>query len=237
MARKTVISTTKYEIIQAAAEFFLNKGVTYTSPKMISEELALSTGNITYYFPTKEHLLAVFVEMLCKFQWQLMEKEANEGISSVLAICLEFAAMAAVCEEDEIAKDFYLSAYSSDICLEIIQRNDVERAKKVFGEFCPDWTDEKYAEVETIVSGIEQTTLRTNSLSPSLETRISGALETILSLFGVPEEMRRAKLEKIFAKDYRALARRIFRDFKEFVKKTNEQAFEELSRSILKRSN
>lgn len=55
----------------------------------ICDELDMSPGNITFYFPTKEHLLAVLVDMMCDFQWRLMEHEANEGYSSVMALCLE----------------------------------------------------------------------------------------------------------------------------------------------------
>ena len=227
MARKRQ-TTTKFEIIQVAAEFFFEKGVSLTSPKMIADELELSTGNITYYFPTKEQLLAVFTEMLCDFQWKMMEQEANEGLSSVMAICLELATMAAMCEENAAAKDFYLSTYSSDLCLEIIQRNDTERAMQVFRGYRPDWTQEQFAEAETIVSGIEHTTLRTSSFSPSLETRISGALETILVTYGVPEETRRRKIAKVLSMDYRGISRRVLREFKAFVEKESEQAFEAL---------
>lgn len=225
MARKRQ-TTTKFEIIQVAAEFFFEKGVSLTSPKMIADELELSTGNITYYFPTKEQLLAVFTEMLCDFQWKMMEQEANEGLSSVMAICLELATMAAMCEENAVAKDFYLSTYSSDLCLEIIQRNDTERAMQVFQGYRPDWTQEQFTQAETIVSGIEHTTLRTNSFSPSLETRISGALETILATYGVPEETRRRKITKVLSMDYRSISRRVLREFKAFVEKESEQAFE-----------
>lgn len=231
MARPRVkLTVTKYEIIQVASEFFLEKGYSATSPKMIAEELGFSTGNITYYFQTKEHLLAVLVEMLVDFQWKMMEKEADEGLSSIMAICLELATMAAMCEENEVAKDFYLSAYSSDLCLEIIQKNDMKRAKQVFGSYRPDWTDEQFAEAEMLVSGIELTTLRTNSLSPSLELRITGALDTILTTYGVPEETRKLKIEKVLAMDYRKISRRVLSGFKDFVDKTNEQAFEDLFR-------
>lgn len=232
MARKRIISTTKYEIIQSAAEFFLNKGVTLTSPQMIAKELDISTGNITYYFPSKEHLLAVFVEMLCDFQREMMEKEANEGYSSVMAICLELAAMAAMCDEDEIAKDFYLSAYTSDLCLEIIQGNDIERAKQVFAEYCPDWSEEKFAGAVVITSGVEYTTLKTNAYSPELDIRIAGALETILATYDIPEELRRVKIGKVLGMDYRAIGRRVLKEFKEYVKKTNDEAFEALVTQI-----
>ena len=218
--------------MQTATEFFFNKGVTITSPQMIAKELDISTGNITYYFHTKEHLLAVFVEMLCEFQWKMMEEEAKEGYSSIMAICLELATMAAMCEEDEIARDFYNSAYTSDICLEIIQKNDIRRAKQVFAEYCSDWNDEKFAVAETIVSGVEYTILKTNANTPSLDMVIAGAIETILTIYNVPENLRQKKIEKVLSMDYRLLGRRIFKEFKEYIKKTNEEFFENLIAQI-----
>ena len=223
MARNTH-TTTKYEIIQVAAECFLEKGVTATSPKMIANELDLSTGNITYYFPTKEHLLAVFTEMLCDFQWKMMEYEANEGLSSVMAICLELLTIAAACEQDEVIKDFFLAAYTSPLTMEIIRKNDKERAKQVFGEFCPDWTDERYSEAETLVSGIEYATLMTTSTSAPLELRISGALELILTVYNVPEDVRKKKIAKALAIDYQPLSLRVMAQFRAYVDNETEQA-------------
>lgn len=235
MARS--VTTTKQEIIHVATELFLEKGVSATSPKMIADKLDISTGNITYYFHTKEHLLAVLADMLCEFQGKMMEEKADDGVSSIMAICLEFAAMAAMCEENEIAKDFYLSTYASDLCLEIIQRNDMNRAKEVFRAYRPDWTDEQFAEAEIIVSGIEQASFRTNELSPVLETRISGAVDLILFIYGVPEETRKMKIDKVLAMDYREISRGVFQRFKEFVAETTEQKLEEMLLKIRKKNN
>lgn len=235
MARKRV-NTIKYEIIQVATEFFLEKGVSATSPRMIAEELGISTGNITYYFPTKDHILAVLAEMLCDFQWHLMKKEANDGMSSVMAVCLELAAMAAMCEENEIAKDLYLSFYTNDHCLAVIQQNDTKRAKQVYAEFHPDWTDEQYAQKELIASGIEYATLRAGESAPPLEARISGALEAILTAFGVPEDTRRLKIAKVLALDYRSISRRIFSEFKDYVQQTTESTLEEIMPKLRRRA-
>lgn len=230
VARRRSITTTKYEIIQVASEFFLNKGVSQTSPQMIAAELDMSTGNITYYFKNKEHLLAVFVEMLCDFQWKMMEKEADDGHSSIMAICLELTAMAAICDTNAAAKDFYLSTYSSPMCLEIIRKNDTARAKEVFAQYCPDWTDEQFAEAEVLVSGIEYATLMTVGDPVSLETRIAGALNGILQIYKLPEETRRVKIRRVLAMDYRAIAERMLTELKQFVIDTNEQALAALYR-------
>ncbi|MBQ8494127.1 MAG: TetR/AcrR family transcriptional regulator [Clostridia bacterium] len=211
-----------------ASKLFLETGYSATSPKLVCEELDISTGNLTYYFPTKEHLLAVVVEMLCDFQRKMMDLEAQEGYSSVMAICLELMAMASMCEEDEIAKDLYIASYTSPLTLDIIRKNDAERSKEVFKDYCPDWTDENFAEAEVLVSGIEYATLMTTDSGVSLETRIAGALNNILTIFNVPEEMRKMKIGKVLAMDYRAIGRRVLREFRKFVEDSNDHLLDEL---------
>lgn len=227
MARRRV-NTTKYEIIQEGTMLFLEKGYSHTTPKLICDTLDISTGNLTYYFPTKEHLLAVLVDMLCKFQAKTIQDMVEEdGVTSLLAVCIELTSMAAMCEDSEIAKDLFLSAYSSPMCLEIIRRNDTQRSKLVYGQFCPDWSDQQYVEAEILVSGIEYATLMTTDDS-SLETRIRGALNSILMIYNVPEELRKQKIEKALSMDYRVQGRYVLDKFTEFVEETNEQTFEEL---------
>ena len=226
MAR-TRVNSTKLEIIRVATNMFLEKGVTATTAKNISDELGISTGNLTFHFPTKEHILAELVELLCDFQGKMMELEAKEGVSSIMATCLEFATMAALCEEDEIAKDFYISTYKSPMCLAIIRKNDIRRAKQVFKEYCSDWSDERFEEAEILVSGIEYSTLMTSGVSVSLETRIAGAVENILSVYNVPDELRKVKIQKTLALDFRNLGKRVLKEFKEYVEEANEHAFKE----------
>ena len=161
MARISKSAITKLEIVQVASRQFLEKGYSGTTVSAISKELEMSPGNLTFHFPTKEHLLAELVDLLCSFQWVRMEEEANEGFSSIMAICLELTSMASACEDDPVIKDFFISSYQSPICLDIIRRNDAKRAKEIFADHRPDWTDEQFAEAEILVSGIEYGTLMT----------------------------------------------------------------------------
>ena len=227
MAKRKIINT-KLEILQCSMELFLEKGYTTSYVTTIAQKLGISTGNLTFYFPTKEHILNVLVKMMCDYQWKLIEEFTDEGNSSLLSYCLELATMAAISEEVPQMHDFYVSTYRYPMTLETIRANDVEKIKQVFGQFCPDWTEEQFIEAEAIVSGIEYATLMTTPHSASLPVRVEGALNSILSLFGVPENYRKMKAQKVFAMDYRAVGRRVFADFKQYVNETNEKAFEEL---------
>ena len=218
----------RHEIIRVAANSFLRDGYTKTTVSTIAKSLEMSTGNLTFYFPTKEHMLAQLVDMLCSFQRQLIEEEAADGTSSLMGLCLELLTIASACEQDEVAKDFFLSAYRSPLALEIIRKNDKERAKEVFREYCPDWTDEWFAEAETLVSGIEYATLMTTPDSAPLETRIAGALRTIMGIYKVPEEIRARKIETVLAMDYRKLGQSTLSRFRDYVDKETEQALYDL---------
>lgn len=208
-------------MIKIATKMFITKGYSVTTLRMIADELDTSAGHISFYFPSKDDMLAVLTNMLCEYQREMMEQEAGEGISSLLSICLELMVMAAACEEDEIAKDFFVSSYSSSKCLSIIHKNDTVRAKEVFAEYCSGWSDEQFRSAEYLVAGIELATLNAIDKSVPFETRISFALNAIMMIYNVPEDIRRIEIEKVLAMDYRSIGKRIFNEFKEYVEKEN----------------
>lgn len=142
--------------------------------------------------------------------------------------------MSAMCEESEIAKDLFVSAYSSPMSLEIIRKNDALRAMQIYNQFCPDWTEQQYIEAEILVSGIEYATLMTTDYSVSIESRITGALDNVMKIYNVPDSIRRQKIEKVLSLDYRALSRQILENFKQYVDETNEHTFEALLGSASK---
>lgn len=225
MARIDKGALTKTEIITEASKQFLEKGYSNTSISAIAKALDMSPGNLTFHYPTKEHLLAVLVDMLCHYQWKRMEAEANDGVSSIMALCLELTTMTSACEENEIIKDFFLSSYSNPMCLDIIRKNDAKRAQAVFAAYRPDWTEQQFAEAEILVSGIEFATLMTAGDPVSLEMRIAGALHNILGIYGLPAEVRDAKIAKVLAMDYKNLCRKVLDEFINYVAETNNQAF------------
>ena len=227
MARRRV-NTTKLEVIQTATRMFLEKGYSATSIKAIADKLDMSTGHLTFYFPTKEHLLAELVEMLCDFQWTQVRQYVDDGESLLMAICLELTAMAAICEKNEVAKDFYLAAYTHPMTLEIIRRNDAQRAKLVFEEYCPDWTETQFTEAETLISGIEYASMMTTRESAPIDVRIAGALNNIMLIYQVPEEVRKKKIQRVLTMEYTAIGRQMLQKFIVYIEETTEQAIEEL---------
>ena len=216
-------ANTRLQIIQLAAKLYIENGYSQTTNKELAYLLDISPGNITFYFPTKEHLLSILVGELCDFQELLMEQAAEEGKSSLLAYCLELTSMTAACEENSVARDFFISAYSSEMTLRLIRQNDIQKTKEVFAPYCADWSDEMWQATENIVSGIEYATLMTREEDIPLPVQIERTLSTIMTIYGVPEEIRRAKIEKVLAMDYRSLGLRILTEFRDYLDKVNEE--------------
>ena len=225
---------TRLQIVQLAAKLFLEERYSKTNFSKIAKTLDLSTGNITFYFKSKEDLLAQLVAELFDFQRLLIEHAADEGKSSLLAYCLELTSIAAICEEDEPIRYFFTASYISPVTLALIRENDTEKTKEVFGAFRPDWTDEQWTATENIVSGIEYATIMTREADTPLPMQIERTLNAIMLLYGVPEELRRAKIEKVLQMDYRALGRRILAEFKQYIEEVNEQ---NLKNAIQKKKN
>jgi AcrR family transcriptional regulator len=228
VARRRSPSPIKAVIIKAATELFFENGFSRTTPHEVCEKADVGTGNLTYYFPTKEHMLSTLVQMMIDYQWKEMENATDEGKSSLLAYCLELTTLVAINEEIPQMQDFLTAAYSHPMTLDLIRANDAEKIKQVFADYTQGWDDERFIETEAIISGIEYGTLMRTAHTVSAERKIEGALNAILLLFGVSEEIRRLKIAKVLAMDYRAIGRRVYTEFKRYVTEANEQALDEI---------
>lgn len=205
---------TKNEILQCATRLFLEKGYTNTYVTTIANELHISTGNLTFHYPTKEHILAELVRWLFAFQWEEEEKDQNK----LLAYLCELALIASVCEENPKIKDLILAVYTHPMSFAIVREKDTKRAKSIFGAYCPEWVDADYVVVENVISGIEYSMFLTeNTESITFEQRVTSVLSAIMKLYEVPEEERERLLSEVMETDYRSKGSRVFEEFCGFV--------------------
>ena len=221
MARKKVVNETKNAIIRVAIEMFLERGFTNTSARAIAAELGISTGNITFYFPSKEHLLMVLVEMLCDSQWSMLEQQADEEETALMAFCMETMTVAAACEQNEFARDLFLSVFQSELCRNLLRENHVARAERIFSEYCGDWTHQQFRIAEILVMGIQHAVIIPTDVEIPLSERIVAALNQILSIYGVPENNRAEKIRRILALDYNDIRQRVHEGSLRYVDQLN----------------
>ncbi len=228
---------TKEMIVQIASKLYLRNGFTNTSNKKICEILGISTGNLTFYFPQREHVLTEFVKELCDFQRRQINMLEHEDKSPLLALCIEFATMAAAAEENEAIRDIYISAYTHPLPLAVIRENDTIKTQQIFSEFNPDWTDDQFAVMENLYSGIEYGMFSSAGQDDtSLDLRVACGLDGAMRLYNVPESLRNQKIEKIIAMDYRSLGKRMLSDFKDYITAVNWQTVETTRQNMLEKA-
>jgi len=228
VARKR--TKTKYEIVQTASKCFMEIGYSNTSPNLIANKLGISTGNLTYYYPTKEHLLYVMVEMLCDFQRDMIEIEADRGIGSVASICLETMTVATACAESEIARELFVAAFQSEMCRNYLRNNHACRAKKIFAKRCADWPDEKFQEVELLVKGLQYAAIAPTDLDIPVKTRIADVLHLILGMYDVDEETRQKEIDHVLAMECRDVSKKVWQGFIGYVECKIEQNIHDRAR-------
>ena len=237
MALTRKSNKTKTEIIASACRLFLQKGFTNTTAKEISDSLGISTGNLTFYFPTKEHLLAVLAEKLAVFQQTELQHIVGENESPLFARCLELAAMASVCEENEVIRDFYLSVYRSPMALAIIRKTDSDRSKTIFKGLHSDWLDADYRTTGILASGIEYATLMVTETESDLplEKRIAASIYGALILYGISAEERHEIIRRILKMDYSSIGRNIITEFTNYIEQENDRALRKAVRAVLEK--
>lgn len=230
MARRKKINN-KFEILALACHLFLEKGYSNTYVTEISKRLDISLGNLTFHFPTKEHLLAELAQHLCEYHQITLEQEVEEGRTSLLAYLLELTSMVAVCEENEVAKDLYRHIYIHPMSLSLIREADTEKAKMIFEEFCPEWEDIDFTLTENVVSGIEYASLmKENAETLPLDRRIAKILNVVMRIYNVPDEIRKSKIDKVLSMDYRRIGRQFIEGFAAYVEDINEQTLKDATR-------
>jgi len=216
--RKKKTSNTKYEIIQCATELFLEKGYTDAYVTTIAKKLQISLGNLTFWFPTKEHILAEMVKELCSFQIYTEVEKKDREYALLIDYLFELTMFASVCDENPNIKDLVIASYTQPLPLAVIRANDTERSKRTFAEFCKEWSETEYIQAENVASGIECAMFMTeNAQKLTLEQRVTSSLDAIMKVYEVPKEIRQSVLKEVMAMDYRSSGNHVFEEFCSFV--------------------
>ena len=209
---------TRYKILLCATKLFLEKGYKNTYVTMITNSLKISTGNLTFHFPTKEHILAELIRELNAFQHQKDADNKQSELSPVGAYLLELVMITSISEVNANIRDLIAAAYTHAMPLEIIRENDTYRAMRIFGEFCPNWAETDFIQAENVVSGIEYAMYRTENTSKlSFEQRMISGMDSIMKIYEVPADVRRSIIDSVMATDYRGRGSRVFEEFSNYI--------------------
>ncbi len=227
MARRKS-NLTKLEIMQIAMRMFLEKGFTNTSAKAISNELNISTGNLTFYYPTKEHILLELTKEITQFHTKSIEKVLKNEKNDLYSYCWEVTAQIVLCEGNEQVKDIYLAIYSHPLTLQYIKDWTAEKNQRILGERLKDWTYERFRRVENVTSCIERSALTEDCTDVyTIEDKIRLILTCLLKIYDIGYEEREKVIGEILELDYRKTGHELLKQLTKYVEKHTEQAIEE----------
>jgi len=209
---------TKYEILQCATKLFIEKGYTATYVTSIANELGISTGNLTFHFPTKEHILAELINELLTLPRREEVKAVRGEHALLTGYLLELAMFASVCHDNPNIKDLIVSAYTHPMSLKIIRESDTKRAMQVFGKYCSDWREKDFIQTENVVSGMEYAMFMTeNTEGLTFGQSVFGSIDAIMKVYEIPKEIRDSIIAEITALDYISMGNHVFDEFCNYI--------------------
>lgn len=223
MARRKA-NTTKLEIIQVATKKFLENGFTNTSAKSICDELDISPGNLTFWFPTKEHILLELTKEITSFHIKCIEKVGQNDVSDLYTYCWEVTAQITLCEDNPNIKDIYLAIYSHPMTLDFVKDWTAEKNFNILGERLPDWDLKRFRRAETVTCCVERSALTEPCTDEyTLEDKIRLTLTCLLKIYDIEKAEREKVIEEILNSDYKKTGHGLLKQLAKYVEKTNQQ--------------
>ncbi len=224
-------NTTKLEILQVAMRMFMEKGFTNTSAKAISNELNISTGNLTFYFPTKESILLELAKEITSFHTKCIDNITKKDSDDLFAYCWEITAQITLCEENENMKDLYLSIYSHPSTLQFVKDWTAEKNQSILGERLSDWNLERFRCVENVTCCIERSALTEPCTEIyTLEDKIWLILTCLLKIYDISQQDREAVINKILETDYRKTGYDLYKQLTQYIEKHTQKILEDAIR-------
>lgn len=216
---------TKLRIIQAGARLYLDEGFTATTNMQICKQTGIRTGQLTFHFPTKEHLLLEVTKHLLKFHWKCIDEMHERFGDPLLAYCMELAASFALCEESPQARDIYVSMYTMPMTLQYLKDWNAEKSYHLLGGRHPLWTTQDFWELENVTTGIELSALMTPCDEEfTLERKIARSLDCLMTIYKVLESERERVIQQVMTHDYRQIGKQILQEFDSYIMEATELA-------------
>lgn len=213
------LSETEIQIVRAATKLFLERGFSKTTQRMIAEESGIGLGTLTYHFRAKEDLLHLLIEELMDFHSEVIEEAIGHTNSKLFSYAMEIAVQIALCENDKKAWDLYYSAYSHPVLFAYIKDWAAKKTCSLLGDRLPHMRESDFRNLENITSGIELAAFT----SPcdryyTLEDKIALTLDSMMKIYDIPAEERKATVAQIQQFDCATISREVFERFKNKMK-------------------
>lgn len=212
-------NATQQAIIDSAVRNFLRNGFHHTSAKMICEEVGISPGNLTFWFPTKADILLEFTKKIMSYHTKFIEYNKSKREENLYIYCLEIVVQIALCEERENIRDIYYSMYSEPLTLAYLKDWTAEKNLDILGKYLPEWDLKRFRRAANVTCCIERSALSEPCTEDyMLEDKIHLTLTCLLKIYDFEKEEREKVISEILATDYPKIKNEMLKQLDRFLK-------------------
>ena len=212
-------NATQQAIIDSAVRNFLVNGFRNTSAKMICNDVGISPGNLTFWFPTKADILLEFTKKIMNYHKKFIEDNKSKGAENLYTYCLEIVVQTALCEERENIRDIYYSMYSEPLTMAFLKDWTAEKNLDILGSYLPDWDLTCFRRAANVTCCIERGALSEPCTEDyTLEDKIWLTLTCLLKIYDFEKEDRETVISQILATDYHKIKNEMLKQLDEFLK-------------------
>lgn len=180
----------KERILYVAAGLFLEKGYTETSLRLLAQQADTDLNAINRLFGCKENILCELVTYVLEEQFRTAENKL-QGVTDdpILFYAAETTMQLYMAESREAVRELYLTAYSMQRTMDIIQQMITEKLEKLFRAHLPSLTTKDFYELEIATGGIMRSFMaRPCDMYFTMDRKVARFLETTFLVFRVPDE-------------------------------------------------
>ncbi len=211
-------NATQQAIIDAAIKQFLVNGFHNTSAKKICEEVGISPGNLTFWFPAKADILLEFTKKIMSYHTKFIEYNKSKNEENLYTYCLEIIVQITLCEEKENIRDIYYSMYSEPLTMSFLKDWTAEKNFDILGDYLPDWDLKRFRRVANVTCCIERSALAEPCTEDyTLEDKIRLTLTCLLKIYDFDKEERERVIAKVLATDYQKIKTEMLKQLDEFL--------------------
>ena len=211
-------NATQQAIIDVAMKKFLIYGFHKTSAKMICNELGISPGNLTFWYPTKADILLEFAKKIMSYHTKFILYNKDNGKDDLFTYCIEIVVQIALCEERENIRDIYYSMYSEPLTLSYLKDWTAEKNLNVLGSYLPEWDLKRFRRAANVTCCIERSALAEPCTEDyTLEDKIRLTLTCLLKIYDFGKAEREKVISEILATDYPKIKNEMLKQLDEFL--------------------
>lgn len=195
------------KMLHMAIELFLKNGYEKTTTASIAKGVGMAPSSFFAAFESKEALLLTLVKIMFSNQFESAGRFGGVSDDPVLLYSIETSLQICIAELSEPLRELYVMAYSLPTTSEYIYDSMAPRLQKIFSGYLPDAELKDFYEMDIASAGI----MRAYMAKPcdmyfTLENKLTRFLQSSLTLYSVPQEVRSQITDSILKMDLGAYA-------------------------------